>query len=141
MEMFDIDNNLMSVNRRTRLDTWLKKAESYSECDDDKRMLKFNAKNLLLLWADKNGSVELHDYAYREWYGMLVHYKNRWNLFIDTLRKSFDSGFVEEINWNDYDWNFASSDEDYSSSLIYNLSTAVEDTLKIYREEKFYESV
>lgn len=111
LELFEIDNCLMGTNSRTRLDTWLKRAEMYAEEDEYKDIFKFNAKNLIVLWASKEGALELRDYAYREWNGMMSHYKRRWELYIKELKDNFEGDGSSNIDWSSIDYEFVMSED------------------------------
>lgn len=107
LKLFDFNDSLMSTNGRTRLDNWLNRAEAYSEDEEHKSVFRFNAQNLILLWADTEGYPEIHDYAYREWHGMLKHYKKRWELYILELKEQFDKTEVDDsIDWTQVDYEF-----------------------------------
>lgn len=104
MELFDLDNRLMGTNPRTCLSTWVSRAEDYADEKEYRDIFRFNAKNLIALWAPKDGAEELRDYAYREWNGMLLHYKKRWELYIKELKNNFDS--EPDIDWAEVDYAF-----------------------------------
>ena len=89
-------------------------------------MLVFNAKNLLLSWAGKESDANLHDYAYREWSGMVTHYKNRWEKFISMLKGRLCGDDEYEIDWYGIDMEFAKSYETYSIKNIIGLDKAVD---------------
>ena len=58
------------------------------------------AKRLITLWGDEISSVELHDYAAREYPEMLsLFYKPRWKKYINSLDRSLKANQP----WNDYD--------------------------------------
>ena len=126
LELFEVDNQLMASNPRTRLDTWVNRAKDYSESEKDEAMLVFNAKNLLLSWAGKESDANLHDYAYREWSGMVTHYKNRWEKFISMLKGRLCGDDEYEIDWYGIDMEFAKSYETYSIKNIIGLDKAVD---------------
>ena len=100
---------MLSTNDKTNINNWVKRAEDYAEDEKDKAMLVFNAKNLLMLWASVEGSSLLHDYAYREWCGIMQHYKNRWKFYFEKLDECFDSGEKPNIDFTQLDLEFAKS--------------------------------
>lgn len=132
LELFDSDDHLMSTNSRTRLDTWLKRAEDYAEEEKYKDAFRFNAKNLLVLWASKEGAVVLRDYAYREWNGMIPHYKTRWEMYIKELSDNFGIGDGSSIDWANIDYKFVMDKRIDKKHNNYNLRECVK---KIINEE------
>lgn len=110
LSLFEIDNRLMGTNPRTRLDVWVKRAEDYSEDEEYRKNFRMNAKNILLLWASKEGASELRDYAYREWNGMMPYYQKRWKLYFEELRKSFGTTPTDLIDWVQLDYEFAAAE-------------------------------
>ena len=106
LRLFDRANALMGLNSRTRLDNWVKRAENYSEDEEHKALFRFNARNLILLWASKEGAIWLRDYAYREWHGMMPHYKKRWEAFFEELKEQFGTKLNDTIDWAEMDYDF-----------------------------------
>lgn len=50
-----------------------------------KKYFDFNARTLITLWGDINGSTSaLYDYPWREWSGLIKeYYYKRWEMFYD----------------------------------------------------------
>lgn len=109
LSMIDTTDELLSKSKYTNINNWVKRAEDYAEDENDKDMLIFNAKNLLMLWAGIEGSSLLHDYAHRMWAGMLQHYKKRWVHYFENLDKCFGIGKKPEIDFTQMDFEFANS--------------------------------
>ena len=65
---------------------WQKDALKQATTSTDSAQFLWNANRLITLWGDKEGSVKLHDYAYREWYGLLSNfYYPRWEMYFNYL--------------------------------------------------------
>lgn len=102
LALFDLVDEVMSVNSGTRLTAYMNRAADYAE--GDKEMILFNARNLIHLWASKDGADELRDYAHREWNGMMGYYKRRWQIFFDYMMLNFGTGKASDICWKELDY-------------------------------------
>ena len=134
LSLHDMNDRLMSTNKHTRLDVWLNRAEKYSEDDNYKKIFRFNAQNLILLWAGTEGYPEIHDYAYREWNGMLPYYKKRWEIYIDELKEQFGCDEVKDtVDWAklDYEFTMRNSEGYAAKKMQTTLFEAVGDILNI----------
>ena len=86
----DMDR-LLGTRREFLLGTWLRDAKRWATTDDERRLLEWNARNLITLWGPRD-SV-LHEYAYRQWSGLIRgFYLKRWEIFLDRLAKSLEAG-------------------------------------------------
>lgn len=84
----DLDG-LLASRPEFLLGAWLEDAKRWGTNDLDRRRFEWNARNVLTLWGGRQSS--LHDYAGREWSGLLSgFYLPRWQLFFDRLRQSLE---------------------------------------------------
>ncbi len=125
--LFDIQEDLMSTNELTRLDHWVDRARNYATTESEKNMFAFNARALLTLWAPKDISQWLRDYAHREWAGMIKpFYKKRWAAYLNTLEFYFeDRENLPVIDWKEFDHVFAMTGNDYDIPICDDLKGAV----------------
>lgn len=134
LALHDLNDRLMSTNRHTCLDNWLDRAEQYSQDEENKKIFRFNAQNLILLWAGTEGYPEIHDYAYREWHGMIAYYKKRWGIYIDELKEQFGCDEVNDtVDWAklDYEFTMKNSESYKAEETQISLFEVVEDILNI----------
>ena len=102
LHRFDLDEELLSTNRRFLLGVWLERAKRLGKNEYEKRYFEFSARLLVTVWAGKKGD-SLHDYSAREYSGLLSdHYKRRWEEYISRLELSLDSG-EPIIEYDKYD--------------------------------------
>jgi len=100
-------DTLLGTRPEFRLGTWTELARRCGTTEEEKTLYEKNARMLITTWGDKaqcdNGG--LHDYANREWNGLLSsYYYPRWAAF-------FDKG-MQQLSWfADYEWPFATGDE------------------------------
>ena len=128
MRLFDNAEELMMHNKKTTLASWLEKADLYAKNEEEKRIFRFNALNLIVLWASKDGAVSLRDYAYREWSGLILFYKKRWQTFFENLENG-----GKAVDWADFDYEFIldSLDKNFESSSKKPLKDIISGILKL----------
>ncbi len=103
MRYYDLQNALTGTDCHGMVGPWLRNARSWGDTPAQKAYMEFQARTVLTLWGDRVGSVELHDYAAREWNGLLCDfYKNRWQSYINILRYSLVTG-NNPMEYNRYD--------------------------------------
>lgn len=105
----DMDT-LLATRRDFLLGPWLNDARAWGNNEEEKNLYEKDAKDLITLWANKD--CVLHEYAFRQWSGMLNDfYKPRWKQFISYTieqmknhKKIDEKTFDEKIkNW---EWNW-----------------------------------
>src|SRR5690606_1747880 len=77
----------------------------------------YDLQNLLTTWGTKQ-SFSLHDYANREWQGLVGDfYASRWELYFDGLRTALTTGkSAPSIDWFAFDEDWAKDDHGYPST-------------------------
>ncbi len=136
LDLFDVQEALMATNRHTLLGSWLQKAEQYADNEEERKLYAYNAKNLITLWASKKGSVELRDYAHREWAGMIRDfYKVRWQTYLNQLDFWFESREeMPEVEWVELDYAFMLTAEGYTAQEQGDLKKVVDRAVNILGE-------
>ncbi|WP_436487067.1 alpha-N-acetylglucosaminidase [Chitinophaga sp. ARDCPP14] len=77
---------LLSGSRHFRLDTWITAAQSMGQTPAEKALLVKNAKTQITYWGPDNPETDLHDYANKEWGGLMRNfYLPRWKMYITYL--------------------------------------------------------
>ena len=68
---------------------WVNDSHRLASDDEQKRYFDWNARTLLTLWGDIRGNTaQLHDYAWREWSGLIKeYYYKRWQMFYEESVK------------------------------------------------------
>ncbi|MFD1630422.1 alpha-N-acetylglucosaminidase [Pseudopedobacter beijingensis] len=113
----DIDQ-LLATRKEFLLGNWLEQAKSKGLTPEEKSIYEKNARNLITLWGDKNS--ELHDYACKQWSGMLKgFYKPRWQQFFDLANEAIVNNkemdlILFETTIKDWEWNWVNSNEKYT---------------------------
>lgn len=105
-KVLDDMDKLLGTLPEYRLSTWVANARSWGKNPQEQAQLEQNAKMQVTVW----GGPVLHDYAWKEWAGLVSgFYKERWLRFLrvmlETGSKPFDSGAWDqsiadwELSW------------------------------------------
>jgi hypothetical protein len=115
--LLDDMDELLATRREFLLGRWLADAKRWGATDDQRRHYEWNARTLITLWGPRDSM--LHEYAQREWSGMLRgFYRPRWELFVGSLEKSLaekkplDAAAVENA-LRDFDVKWTHGTESY----------------------------
>ncbi|MEO8405977.1 MAG: alpha-N-acetylglucosaminidase, partial [Chitinophagaceae bacterium] len=85
IQLIDDMDKLLATRKDFLLGPWIADARSWETTPAEKGLYEKNAKNLLTLWGDINSP--LHEYACRQWSGLLTDfYKPRWQQFFTTVQ-------------------------------------------------------
>ncbi len=90
---------------------WQRDAQRQATNSADSAQFLWNANRLITLWGNEEGSVYLHDYAYREWYGLLSNfYYPRWKMYFDYLNSKLDGKNAKEPDFYNFEneWGYKS---------------------------------
>lgn len=87
LAMIDTENELLSQDPFFRLSTWQQQAKDAGGTSAEKSNNLHNLMMLITYWGEHVTSEDnLHDYAYKEWAGMMnTYYKERWIVYFDYL--------------------------------------------------------
>ncbi|MFI5154514.1 MAG: alpha-N-acetylglucosaminidase, partial [Chitinophagales bacterium] len=83
----DMDD-LLGTRKDFLLGPWLSSARQWGTSQEERALYERNARDLVTLWGDENSP--LHEYANRQWSGLLNDfYRQRWLKFFVILKNSF----------------------------------------------------
>ena len=99
LKLIDDQNRLMGTLEEFLLGKWIKDARAKGKTKAEKNLMEYNAKLLLTLWK-KESDTPLHEYAHREWNGLLGSlYKTRWEMFFAYLTKTMNNEPAESVDF------------------------------------------
>ena len=104
LELILDQDRLLGTRTEFRLGRWTEMARNLGTTDAEKALYEKNARMLLTTWGDRAQCERggLHDYANREWNGLLSsYYYPRWKAF-------FRNDYTTQNWFQDYEWPFAS---------------------------------
>jgi len=87
-------DEVVATNKQTMLGPWLEDATRAAADPAERAKLEFDARSILTVWGDRSGAVSggLHDYANREWAGLVGDfYYTRWKLYFDSLKSALSN--------------------------------------------------
>ena len=95
LALLDDQERILSTRKEFLLGNWIAAAKNVAPAASDKGLFEFNARALISVWGDKGVAEELHDYANREWAGMISSlYKPRWEAFFKALQQRMEGNTV-----------------------------------------------
>lgn len=87
LDIFDRLNTLLADINLFTLSKWISDSEKWGSTDEEKKLMRYNAKVLLTLWGNDDSPC-IFDYSWREWSGLINDfYKRRWIIFFDCIRE------------------------------------------------------
>ena len=93
LSLYDIQSAVVGTDRSMLLGTWLEKAKRLGATPAERTYFEWNARTQITLWASEEASEFFHDYAAREWQGLLEDfYRPRWEVFLSRLEISLLTG-------------------------------------------------
>ena len=112
-------NRLLGTRREFRLGRWTEMARNCGKNEEEKALYERNARMLLTTWGDRAQCETggLHDYANREWNGLLSsYYYPRWKAFFgqnNTSNEEREARKDSKIDWfADFEWPFVNADSE-----------------------------
>ncbi len=93
-------DTLLGTRREFLLGNWLAEAKGMATAEEEKTLFEKNARTQITYWGPDDPATELHDYANKEWSGLLRDfYLPRWDMFIRELNARLDGRMVQEPNY------------------------------------------
>lgn len=92
LRLIDVQDSLLATLPDFRLGRWLEQARACGDTPDEKDYYERNARTLITTWGNRDAADggRLHDYAHREWQGLLCDfYRPRWKAWFDARLKAW----------------------------------------------------
>ncbi|MHB1921025.1 MAG: alpha-N-acetylglucosaminidase [Chitinophagaceae bacterium] len=131
-------DTLVGTNQDFLLGPWLESAESWGQTPAQKQLYERNARDLLTLWGDQNSP--LHEYANRQWSGLLNNfYKKRWEKFFILLHTSLQKGNPPDLKTFNLDirkweWHWVNEQKSFPLLPSGNSIQVAQRMYQIYRK-------
>ncbi|MDH2442585.1 alpha-N-acetylglucosaminidase TIM-barrel domain-containing protein [Amnibacterium sp. CER49] len=95
LAVFDDLDRLLACRPEFTLEHWVGEAEAWAEDEEERRILRDNARRIVTVW-DRPGPPNLDDYAARTWSGLVGgYYKDRWTAWARGLFEAVRSPSAE----------------------------------------------
>ncbi|HET8654157.1 MAG TPA: alpha-N-acetylglucosaminidase C-terminal domain-containing protein, partial [Longimicrobiaceae bacterium] len=94
----------LATNEHFLLGPWLADARGWGSSDAERAALEYDARSLITVWGSAEAARSLHDYANREWAGLVGdYYYSRWKHYFDELDASLATGRgAAGIDWAEF---------------------------------------
>jgi alpha-N-acetylglucosaminidase len=97
LQLIEDMDRLLATKKDFMLGPWLADARKWGTTPQEKALYERNARDLITLWGDAESP--LHEYANRQWNGLLHDfYEARWQQFFTLLNKSLATGATPDLN-------------------------------------------
>jgi alpha-N-acetylglucosaminidase len=120
LELIKQQDRLLSNSRFFTLNRWLKQAVDFGTTAADKTMALKNAKAQITYWGpDTNARTDLHEYAHKEWGGLLGSlYLSRWKMFEEQQIAQLSGNAAETPDYYKMETDWANGGEMYTPNIL-----------------------
>jgi alpha-N-acetylglucosaminidase len=135
------EDRLLGTNEYFLLGRWLTYVSAWSSSPADLAQIEYDAHSILTTWGDRTASNELHEYANRDWAGLVSdYYAPRWKLYFDSLEETLNSGAQPKpIDWFAFGDAWNRSTKHYPTEPVgdtYSVSQSIAESLNLLPNEK-----
>lgn len=110
LELIKMQDGLLQTHPAFRLDTWIKNAYNFGQTPADKNLAVWNAKTQISYWGPDNAGSDLHEYANKEWGGLMGDlYLRRWQAYINYLNEKLEGKKPIEPNFFEMETRWANA--------------------------------
>ncbi|HEX8811682.1 MAG TPA: alpha-N-acetylglucosaminidase, partial [Terracidiphilus sp.] len=108
-------NRVVGTESSFMLGPWLAAARAAGKSQAEQNQFEFDARSVLVEWGPLSSRDSgVHDYANREWNGLLEFYAERWRLYFDSLRTALEKQEpAKSIDWFAVDEGWAKRNNHY----------------------------
>jgi alpha-N-acetylglucosaminidase len=100
LQMIRQQDSLLSGSSYFSLNKWLGKANDFGKTSAERSISIKNAKTQITYWGPDNPATALHDYAHKEWSGLLsTLYLARWEAFVEEMIGRMNGRAARDIDY------------------------------------------
>ena len=105
LERMEALNRVAGAEPDYLLGRWLAAAITAGKNETERAEFSFDGRSILLEWGPRGSETSgVHDYANREWNGLLLYYRERWKMYFNALEEALVRGAAPRpIDWFDVD--------------------------------------
>lgn len=134
LALLGLQDRLTGTQPDFLLGRWLDKALHYGDNEQERRQSLKNAKTQITYWGPADPNTRVHDYANKEWSGLLAdYYLPRWKAFFDYLSADMEGRKVPEPDYFGMEKAWADSGKEYPTEPRGELLTEVDSVLLAVR--------
>ena len=137
LQYVELLDRVVSTNKQMMLGPWLEDVQSMASSDAEEAVLEYDARSLITVWGNQKVAAVIHDYANREWAGLLSDfYYSRWQKFFDEREAALNEGHQpKEINWYAFENNWAHQQKNYETEPTGDIHQIAQQVLTVIRED------
>jgi hypothetical protein len=137
LSMLKLQDKLLATHPKFMLGSWLNKARVFAEGDVyRKKVNEQNARMLITFWGPDNPETDLHDYANKEWSGMLKDfYLPRWERFFAELRGRLEGKAPVVINYFEMEKAWTLKNNSYPIRPVGNYLEVVDELINFINQK------
>ena len=125
-----LQDRLLQTDKHFLLGNWLRQAASYGGTAADRRQSLLNARTQITYWGPNDSATRVHDYANKEWAGLLKdYYATRWKAFFASLQSSLSTGKTEAVDFFSMERKWASETNAYPTEASGNYIDMVDQVI------------
>ena len=95
---------LLGTRQEFLLGNWLAQAKTMAHTGEEAVLYERNARAQITYWGPDDAGTELHDYANKEWSGLLRDfYLRRWEMFISEMSARLDGKPEAEVKYFEFE--------------------------------------
>jgi hypothetical protein len=109
LKEIELLDRLAALEPSLSLGGWIAASQAMAATPEERLRFEFDASSLLLEWGPESSRDSgVHDYANREWNGLLAHYRDRWSTYFAMLDASLERHEpLHAIDWFALDQEWA----------------------------------
>ena len=132
LAQIDALNAITATESSLLLGVWLADARRWAHSPQEAAQFEFDARSILLEWGpEASRKTGVRDYANREWNGLLLFYRARWQHFFELADLALKSNQpIAETDWFAFDEKWARGSERYPAEARGDAWSVVTASLK-----------
>lgn len=119
LQLIQLQDRLLATRPEFKLGTWTESARRMGKTDAEKDLYEWNARVQITTWGNRIASDQggLHDYAHREWNGLLRDfYYMRWKQYFKELTSRLEGNAPHEIDFYSLEEAWAKRHDPYPAT-------------------------
>jgi hypothetical protein len=131
LEKIALLNRIVGTDEAFLLGPWLAAARAAGRTDAEKDQFEFDARSVLVEWGPAASAPSgVHDYANREWNGLLEFYAERWRMYFDSLKAALEKNEQPKaMDWFAVDEGWAKRTNRYAVGPVGDAYAVVKENL------------
>lgn len=126
IQLLLLQDKWLGTNENFRVGKWLNEARNLLPDNADKKLCEWNARTQITYWGPDNPQTTLHEYANKEWQGILKDlYLQQWLQFFDYAEAKMDGKptsypdfFAIEKNWSEQQNHYSATPEGNTEDIL-----------------------